>query len=276
MTDMSIQPHWWLDPDSGELRPDPPGTLPLGSVFVCRGTGLPPLAAAAVRSAAMPWCPLVVVTSREGVLESEPMKSGRHAPGQVVVLAREHSQLPRPSEVAAAVRQRSLPTPARMAGYVLARTDRHMRQELLEACFDVSGTQSWHRLGMSRSEFYRTLAPMGPFTPMDWGKVARVVSLTGSEGHAALTLALERGCGADMIREWLDRYVGVSLEAFLRSPGWEWVLEAVLRRGGYRSVANGANGANDGAVTAGAVGADPPEPAVEAAECLPLRAAGGQ
>lgn len=216
---------WVIDPEAEEIRPlGSAKNPPLGSVLVHRWE----LAGqaghvAAVHRKYLPWCPLVVVT---------PNGDGEIADLTAARLEWSRPGMPPRDAVLEAVTRRALPAPDEVAGHVARRLALPELRPLLTVCFDVSGTQPWRDLVDDRDSFYRMFDRYGPFNPRDWGSLARLVTLTSSQGREAVELAIRAGAVAALDLE-ISRLLGLDLPRFMARAGWEWVVEAALRRAGY-------------------------------------------
>ncbi len=216
---------WLIDPEAEEIRPlGSAHNPPLGSVLVHRWE----LAGqadhvAAVHRQFLPWCPLVVIT---------PNGNGEISSLSAARLEWSRPGMPPRDVVLAAVTARALPAPDEVAAHVARRLNLPELGPLLTVCFDVSGTQAWRGLVDDRDSFYRMFDRYGPFNPRDWGSLARLITLTSSQGREVVELAMRAGAVAALELE-ISRLLGLDLTCFMARAGWEWVVEAALRRAGY-------------------------------------------
>jgi hypothetical protein len=132
----------------------------------------------------------------------------------------------RPEAVLAAVRRRPSPGSALLARWLGVRV---RNRELVaaaahqfETALEGVPAETW----ASPSTFSRLFGRYGPYTARDWRALARLC-LGTSQGLLAARLRSRRAS------RYARRYLGVSLDAMTSWAGWEWVMEAALRRGGY-------------------------------------------
>ena len=95
---------------------------------------------------------------------------------------------------------------------------------------DACGRAS-SKSGLSVASYSRLFALYGPYTARDWRAVGRLAL------HAVLgPCAEEQPPAALPLRtatEYAKKYLAMSCHALAGWLGWEWVLEAALRTGGY-------------------------------------------
>ncbi len=216
---------WVIDPEAEEVRPFGSASIPpLGSVLVHRWNAIAQIDRVTnLRKRHLPWCPLVIISPAlagdSRVPPSTSIEWGR--PG-----------LPPREVVLDAVAKRTLPDASTLAGYVARRLELPDIEPLLAVTFDVSGTQVWRQLVGERRRFYQLFEPFAPFRPSDWATLARLVTLTGAEGREVIALASRAGALAGL-ESLVGRLLGCEVAEFVKRVGWEWVVEAALRRAGY-------------------------------------------
>lgn len=211
--------------------------IPLGSVLIASlQAGATSLAdvGAVLRSA--PWCSVCLVDVTPPfdqrvirAFEPHPGAFGLIRTGQVRSLPR-HQML-------GAVRKRPFPSPGDLARFVARRVSRLDLIPALSSCFEVQQPGEHIPRPPHRSTLSRHLQDFKPFTARDWAALARlsrVLELAGSRRWSSQErAALEHGIDGRTLRGWLVRFLGLSFGEALELVGWEWVVEAGLREGGY-------------------------------------------
>jgi hypothetical protein len=133
--------------------------------------------------------------------------------------------------VLAAVRRRSFPAPQPFAEWVARRLgDRELQDPLCDQFRQVlegipaSGSASI-------STFSRIFARHGRYTARDWRAIARLCAhaAPGPERSERSTVTLPLRTASHYTRKYLD----VPYRLMAERLGWEWVVEAALRTGGY-------------------------------------------
>lgn len=176
-----------------------------------------------------PWCPIILVASEvrasaallEAVVRlpasTMTVDSGALAPGHTrKAIEQVFRRLPPPDESA-------------MCRYLVTRT---ARPDVAEA---LKTSLASPELGvLSRSTLSRVLSSYGPLTSRDWRAVGQVIqALHHGRGVSIDRLAWDSTLSPRTLRERSMHYLGVSVGEAAEMPGWEWKLEAVLRRFGY-------------------------------------------
>jgi hypothetical protein len=79
----------------------------------------------------------------------------------------------------------------------------------------------------------RDLRRLGPLGPSDWRTVSTLLRATERAVASLETMAWESGMDPRTFEDRARHYLGLGPADAARIPGWEWKLEAVLRRFGY-------------------------------------------
>ncbi|MFL5402028.1 MAG: hypothetical protein ACJ8BF_04350 [Gemmatimonadales bacterium] len=133
-----------------------------------------------------------------------------------------------PDPVITAVAQRPSPSPFDIAEYIAQRIAWSAVIPILAACL---GRHEDTR--NSRSYLSRRLKALPPFTARDWAAVGHLVALRQATRWPAGRLAREHGLDPRTLRAWTSRYLALPWSTVQQLAGWEWIVEAALRRGGY-------------------------------------------
>lgn len=194
-----------------------------------------------------PWAPVCLVGDPRSIaaISLEP-----HLPAWAVVarapwVASHEDPAALPERVLLAVRQRPAPTAAQLSAYIISRTDRSDLHLALAAALDSDPAASGHH----RTTIWRHLSAFGELTARNWAAIARLTAILRRAGEfpgrTRERLAREFGVDPRTMDSWLEQYVGLPLAEAGARPGWEWIVESALRRGGYVSTAGGASERDD-------------------------------
>ena len=211
-------------------------TIPsLGAILVADITGEDGVVAAveaAARVAAEPWCPAVLLSRSADLSHTVAAVIDQFAIAPAILRLPGEANLLAPDAILTAVKARENPTPNQLAGYVVTRTGRPEVRLTLEECFrrgmsDGSWSENYHRSTLSRR-----LSEFGPFKPRDWTGLARALSLLLASGSLH-RLSKRYAIDSRTVQTHIHRFTGQDFGQARKRPGWEWVIEAGLRRAGY-------------------------------------------
>jgi hypothetical protein len=89
--------------------------------------------------------------------------------------------------------------------------------------------EPWAQLSTSRSAYYEAFRKLGAIGPAVWKRVMIVAPFAG---HRMSVERVARELGRDVrtMRAAIQQDIGVRTSVFSSTPGWQWVLEVVLRR----------------------------------------------
>jgi hypothetical protein len=131
-----------------------------------------------------------------------------------------------------AVRTRPRPTATAMAAWICHRIEQPPLQDPLRSQFEMA----WHRSPQTRypsvATYSRLFRRRGAYTARDWRAIARLcwyADSLGREGSAADHCRLRMRT----LMRHAPHYLHASHHTIARRLGWEWLLEAALRAGGY-------------------------------------------
>jgi hypothetical protein len=209
--------------------------------------GVPPLGAVAIAVAdsaesvagdlrpflrRAPWCIPCLVTG-SATATPRVLIAIHELPGQPAFIAGPVADGGLEAPVAAAVRSRPVPGGARLADFVVRRTGRgDLRLELSRLLAAPSAGPVVSELpGRTLRDRLRRF---GTFGSHCWRAVGALCRLgTKQDGGSIERLATSVGIGPRTLRSWVRRYLDVTIAEYRTRIGWEWVLEAALRHGGY-------------------------------------------
>ncbi len=209
------------------------GVPPLGSVTIVAADSAESVAGLLtplLRRA--PWCVPCLVTG-SATATPRVLVAIHELPGQPAFVSGPVDDRGLVGPVVDAVRSRPSPGGARLADYVVRRTERpDLRFELanllaIEPPEPIVADLPERTLRDRLSRF-------GSFGSHCWRAVGSLARLaTKQEGGSVEGLATSAGVGPRTLRSWVRRYLDVSMAEFRSRIGWEWVIERALRVGGY-------------------------------------------
>ena len=217
-----------------------PERPPLGAILVAdSAAGSSALTGAFQLQRLISWCPLcVLVTPSLGrdpatveVLVRAQIESPAVCSGSVSTVA--------PADILHAIDHRDLPRPADLASFASSRLEnRRIALWLETAIASGSAADGLQRaLHMSADTLQRRLRAVGGLRPRDWHGLAQLVrALAYARIHPWLSLArVAADCGTSerTLRARVVRLAGTGLHDAAHVAGWEWLVEAMLRRWGY-------------------------------------------
>ncbi len=221
-----------LDPRSDEFywTPRSPTDAQLGTILVAR-LDLPHLRDFPAQLADphfLPWCPTCLIL-RDSRLPLEWVSRLLAGHRQVGILTADPGAPPAPEQVRHAIRSRTLPTPETIARYIRRRAGHSEVSPALLDCFAPEVPES----SLPRSSRDRLLREFGPYTARDWRALHRLLLGAECEPTALERLAHSLGLDPRTLRTDARSFLGDMSTHATTWPGWEWKLEAALRRGGY-------------------------------------------
>jgi hypothetical protein len=187
-----------------------------------------------------PWCPLVLILGSTflsaGIIE---LLSQLHGPMGFVSISQRPS--PEIDEILNAVRARPTPTPSTVFSYVANRVGKASLRDLLTESLALAAEPRCGPLPKSVRRVSRQLRALGPLGIPDWNRLSKLALLSGLRHVQVEELARLQGVEPRTFRAQVRRYTGVSPRSFREWVGWEWVVEAALRRWGYLETAPAAS-----------------------------------
>jgi hypothetical protein len=177
-----------------------------------------------------PWCPLCICGSPSSAfarLLSALRPNAAACVGSLVTSA-EFS----PATVVAAVAARPEPTTHDLALFVGLRCARPDIVSTLASIASRDRGTTAHR-----TTVWRRLLGFPPLGPRQWSKAFRLIGVLGRVSfrryQSVERLALDAGVDARSLRRWTRQLLAMEPSDVAERPGWEWILEVLLRRNGY-------------------------------------------
>jgi hypothetical protein len=225
-----------LAPPYTSLVPMPPAdegnAPPLGTVIV--GAGGEPLDALMALTQIVHTCPWVIPCLRVAVMGArlehllDLVHELRHR--LVVVTRTERFRRADDAEtIVRGVRRRPLPAPTALAVWVAQRVHVPELSQPLADQFDRALSRPRIAAGPSPATYSRLFRQYGPYTARDWRAIARLCrhALWREDERVGARLPLRTAM------RYAHHYLRVPHPLMRKRLGWEWVLEAALRVGGY-------------------------------------------
>jgi hypothetical protein len=199
------------------------GAIVVGDVRLGRST-CDSLAAVIARA---PWCPSCALVPAS-MPARELIEVLDLLPRGCVKLSVENDSNPfDPSRYVAAIARRPGPVSSDIADYVGRRTGAAIIAPLL-ACLARNGVER-----TSRSFLSRRLKAYPPYTAHDWTAIGTLILILQSRGPLTGRLTRENDLDPRTLRSWAAKYLAMRLSTAEELVGWECILEAALRQGGY-------------------------------------------
>ena len=200
----------------GEGRP------PLGSILLADVADRP---ATAEELRALftlaPWCPVCVLLHSSAERRRIP-----RSPRMCSVSSLEGGG--GAGSILAAVRDRPRPAPMEMAEWLADRAKCAALRAPLATLFGRAVT-SGSRMGLGTTWSETPVTPLGVWTGNVWQEVARLADLAANREAMGRLLTRRNPAGAQAVRH-MNELLGATEEEFRERAGWEWVLEAAVRR----------------------------------------------
>ena len=200
----------------GEGRP------PLGSILLA-DLAERPATAEELRSlfTLAPWCPVCVLLHSSAERRRVP-----RSPRMCSVSSLEGGG--GASSILAAVRDRPRPAPMEMAEWLADRARCAALRAPLATLFGRAMTSN-SRTGLGSTWSDTPVTPLGVWAGSLWQEVARLADLAANREAMGRLLARRNPGGAQAIR-FIEDLLGATEDEFRERAGWEWVLEAAVRR----------------------------------------------
>lgn len=171
-----------------------------------------------------PWCPLCIIADEESG-----MRSTRRLPRTCVVFGLENEDGATPILRAVAARPR--PTPSDMVEWIVKRTRVPTVARSLSDLFSRPALRR-NEIAFLPFAVREQLRLMGDWGAMEWQRVAVLADLASDRTLLNRVVSADDPASEES-RRWMHELLGISEREFHSRFGWEWVLEASLRRSGF-------------------------------------------
>jgi hypothetical protein len=147
-----------------------------------------------------------------------------------------------PTRILAALRLRQVPAAAEVCDYLRLR---RLPRALIAAVEDALAAREGEgededededgkiAAAPHRSTINRRLAEFGPLRARSWRALLRLLQFEAPVSLSGEQAAWDAGLDPRTLRARAEEFVGIGPLPALDTPGWEWKLEAALRRHGY-------------------------------------------
>lgn len=205
---------------------------PLGSFAVLELDGAVAVEEQLTALKHLPWVPVVVVQRIGTRLTPELLRDLEGVPGMpAFVVKRPEEGLPLTLLGQDAIRSRPQVDPDRAAAWVAARVGRPNLVPSLTVAMSSPVRQGWKaRLSPSGRWLARRLRTISLLTANDWNDVLEFAAVAGHARFTTAEAAAQLGIDVWTMRRRLERLAEITTEQYRSLAGWEWFLEAVVRR----------------------------------------------
>ena len=172
-----------------------------------------------------PWCPLCIIAA-----EDSGMRTTRRLPRTCLVFGGgEEEQVG--EAILRAVSARPRPTPSDLVEWITRRTRVPTVGRLLSELF-TRPTLRRNEASLLPYATREQLRLLGEWNAADWQRAAALADLAGDRTLLIRIIASDDAAAQDQ-RRAMHELLGMTEHDFLQRYGWEWVLEASLRRSGF-------------------------------------------
>jgi len=171
-----------------------------------------------------PWCPLCLLADEESG-----MRATRRLPRTCVVFGLGESD--GADTILRAVASRPRPTPSDLVDWIVRRTRSSTLSRTLVDLFSRPALRR-NELSFLPYSVREQLRQLGHWGALEWQRAA-VLADVASDRTSVNRLVSSDEPGAAELRRWIQELLGIAERAFHERFGWEWVLEASLRRSGF-------------------------------------------
>jgi hypothetical protein len=178
------------------------------------------------------WCIPCIESDHRSPLP-DLLHSARNVLDRTVFIPNGSSKAPLLPRAIHAILQRPSPNPTIMAEFVVHRLSQPSFAPDFVQVFSEQpyGTVPGMRSGRTlRFRFQR----LGKWAPSRWQRIGRLARIAAAHLRNTIEeIAIKTGTNHRTLRRWSNEYLDLSPDVFRSWLGWEWVLEAALRRGSY-------------------------------------------
>lgn len=171
-----------------------------------------------------PWCPLCIIAEEESG-----MRSTRRLPRTCVVFDLADAEGADPILRAVAARPR--PTPSDMVEWLVKRTRLPTLARTLSDLFTRPALRR-NQVSFLPYSVREQLRQLGDWSALEWQRSAVLADLASDRSALNRLVSADEPTAAET-RRWMHDLMGLSEREFHQRYGWEWVLEASLRRSGF-------------------------------------------
>ncbi len=206
---------------------------PLGSFFVVELAQRPDLAMVVEAARQAPWVPVVMVQRAGGAPAAldAALQGLRGTPA--FVWRRADDAVPMAVLGQDAVRGRPAPDADQVAGWIASRAGRpDLAASLVLALASRPPQGLLARLSPGDRWLARRLRAVSPLTATDWRETFHLATGAGNTRLTTAQAAARLQCDVWTLRRRVERLAGATPEQYRMLAGWEWFVEAVMRKWG--------------------------------------------
>ena len=171
-----------------------------------------------------PWCPLCLLADNESG-----MRATRRLPRTCVVFGLDEAD--GASAILKAVSSRPRPTPSDMVDWVTRRTRLPGLSRTLSDLFTRPAFRR-NEAAFLPYAVREQIRQLGDWTALEWQRAAMLAEVAADRSLLNRTMSSEDETAVELRSTMLD-LLGIAEREFHNRYGWEWVLEASLRRSGF-------------------------------------------
>jgi len=171
-----------------------------------------------------PWCPLCILAEEESG-----MRATRRLPRTCVIFGLTESGGADPILRAVAARPR--PTPSDLVEWLVKRTRLATLARTLSDLF-TRPTLRRNEVSFLPYTVREQLRQLGEWGALEWQRAGALADLAADRTALNRVVAADEASAAEA-RRWMQELLGLTEREFHARVGWEWVLEASLRRSGF-------------------------------------------
>lgn len=171
-----------------------------------------------------PWCPLCLLAG-----EDSGMRSTRRLPRTCVVFGLDDAE--GATAILRAVAARPRPTPSDLVDWIVRRTRASTLSRTLADLFTRPALRR-NEVTFLPYNVREQLRLLGDWGALEWQRAAALADLASDRSSVNRLVATDEPNAAE-VRRWIPELLGVTERDFHARFGWEWVLEASLRRSGF-------------------------------------------
>jgi hypothetical protein len=171
-----------------------------------------------------PWCPLCLLADADSG-----MRSTRRLPRTCVVFGLDESD--GASAILRAVSARPRPTPSDLVDWITRRTRLPGLSRLLSDLFTRPPFRR-NEAALLPYSVREQLRQLGRWSALEWQRAVMLTELAADRSLLNRTMSSDE-TSAQELRGSIGELLGIQEREFHDRYGWEWVLEASLRRSGF-------------------------------------------
>lgn len=171
-----------------------------------------------------PWCPLCILAEQDSS-----MRSARRLPRTCLIYGLSDGD--GASSILRAVAARPRPTASDLVEWLVKRTRHALLSRTLSELFTRPMLRR-HEVSFLPYSIREQLRQLGSWGALEWQRAAALADLAADRTAVNRIVSADEPVAAET-RRWIHDLLGLSERTFHERYGWEWVLEASLRRSGF-------------------------------------------